>query len=517
MIRLSTILLTLMLSLTVSAANAGVCNAGVGGTGVSQDGIGGTGIINKGIGGTGDTANSGVGGTGVSPNKGIGGTGNTANSGVGGTGIVGVITGFASVCVNGEEVLYDNATKVDVDGQPANISALEVGQLVAIDSNNLGNALKASRISVSHLMIGEIQQINLADNTIQMMGKTINLAATINSKGLKINNLAKNQTLKLSGMVATNGQIFVSRIDVALKNTPTSISGVIDLAGRVNGIKIAQSKQFKPLNSGSLVTIVGEWNGSALQIKQMKENVVQRVLRDNADVIIQGVVSNHSNQIRLDHFDVATDNKTKIKGDESLINQSVIIRGKLNSIGKLNASSIEYSPSNKILDRGGNLRPALPDSKPNDLKPENLDKDHSKNDVNPIEKNPVEKVETNNRPEKQDTFSKPDAAPRPDKVEKPESIEKPTKIDKPETIEKPAKIEKSETFSKPEIIEKPIKIEKPEVLSKPEIVEKPIKIEKPELIEKPISIEKPEVFSKPQSIEKPITFEKPETTERPRH
>jgi hypothetical protein len=81
-------------------------------------GVGGTGaIVEGGVGGTGNTVSptkGGVGGTGKSErpaNGGVGGTGLQAG-GVGGTGIVGTITGFGSVCVNGLEVEYDHSTPV---------------------------------------------------------------------------------------------------------------------------------------------------------------------------------------------------------------------------------------------------------------------------------------------------------------------------------------------------------------------------------------------------------------------
>lgn len=95
--RLSATLAAIVLVLLASSANAGVCNSGIGGTGNQKDGIG----------GTGQQAHDGIGGTGISADSGIGGTGQQAQEGIGGTGIIGVITGFASVCVNGLEILYD--------------------------------------------------------------------------------------------------------------------------------------------------------------------------------------------------------------------------------------------------------------------------------------------------------------------------------------------------------------------------------------------------------------------------
>src|SRR3984957_18086835 len=70
--------------------------------------------------------------------RGIGGTGAPApgplisDRGIGGTGIVGVITGFGSVFVDGLEVAYAPGTPMTVDGEAGTPDALHVGQVAAI-------------------------------------------------------------------------------------------------------------------------------------------------------------------------------------------------------------------------------------------------------------------------------------------------------------------------------------------------------------------------------------------------
>src|ERR1700760_2738588 len=58
--------------------------------------------------------------------RGIGGPGQPARSlvaerGIGGTGIVGVVTGFASVCVDGLEVRVDRNVSVSINGAAASL------------------------------------------------------------------------------------------------------------------------------------------------------------------------------------------------------------------------------------------------------------------------------------------------------------------------------------------------------------------------------------------------------------
>jgi len=73
--------------------------------------------LDGGVGGTGQAAYGGVGGTGDAAYGGVGGTGAPGSEGgIGGTGIVGTITGFASVCVSGVEVHYDEAVPLAENG-----------------------------------------------------------------------------------------------------------------------------------------------------------------------------------------------------------------------------------------------------------------------------------------------------------------------------------------------------------------------------------------------------------------
>jgi hypothetical protein len=425
---------TLALASANASAAANVCNAGIGGTGIVKDGIGGTGNQSEGIGGTGQQANSG-----------IGGTGQQANSGVGGTGIVGIITGFASVCVNGLEVHYNNKTMVDVDGKSSSISALNIGQLVVIESVNNGDLLQAERISVSHMMVGKIEKIDAAQYTMQMLGQTVHYSSnTYGGADLKLN-----QTVQLSGLVAANNQLYALRVDAAAPNAPSSIAGVVDATGKINGVSIGSAK---PISAGSNVYVNGNWDGRALQASQIKESAMQRMLRSSDSVVIQGVAPAKDN-FNVQNQSITVDTKTKISGENTGNNQTVIVRGKVDGAGKINAQSIEYSSIGKILERGGSKRPT--GAELNHNKPI---KKHAEHDLNGSEK-----MDAKDRHDMLEPMQKPDKSERPEKIEKPE------KVERPEAIERPAKIERPETVARPEVIERPIKVERPEKFELPEI------------------------------------------------
>jgi Domain of unknown function (DUF5666) len=386
----------IILSLVLSTANAtsaetNICNRGIGGTGIQQDGIGGTG----------------------KQSEGIGGTGVQANSGVGGTGIIGVITGFASICVNGLEVHYDTQTSVDVDGVSSTIDALNIGQLVAIESSNQANQLKALRVSVSHIMVGKIEKVDATKNTIQMMGQTIHLSReTIASKDLK-----PNQLVKISGLVTANNLIHALRIDLAPPNTPSSIAGVMDETGKVNGVDVAANN---PIKTNRILQVSGHWDGRALQADQISESAMQRVLNSAERVVIQGIAPTTSGpQFNLQNQAINIDEVTKISGKNSGENQTIIVHGYVDRAGKITARSIEYANEKKVLERGGNKhRPNAADK----TKGERAER----GGVN------SEKKEIKDRLEKHEKVERPEKTDRPEKVERPEHTERPERPERHE-------------------------------------------------------------------------------------
>lgn len=127
-------------------------NGGVGGTGAPVQqrpgGTGGTGAVAEGVDGTYfDQRHGDVGGTGT-PILRPGGTG--------GTGIVGTITGFASICVNGMEVHYGKDVPVSENGAPASSGHLAIGQVVAVEAFATQRGLQAGRISILNVFEGPL-------------------------------------------------------------------------------------------------------------------------------------------------------------------------------------------------------------------------------------------------------------------------------------------------------------------------------------------------------------------------
>jgi Domain of unknown function (DUF5666) len=152
--------------------------------------------------------------------RGIGGTGSSfsdhlADRGIGGTGILGVVTGFASVCIGGIEVRYDGDVPVDLDGNPSQLDQLRVGQVVAIKAASpvAGTSLPswARAISVRTEVAGPIEAVEPGNGAMTIAGQRVVVSGT--TWGASRFGLGDWTTV--SGLRQPGGTIVASRLDDA--------------------------------------------------------------------------------------------------------------------------------------------------------------------------------------------------------------------------------------------------------------------------------------------------------------
>jgi len=260
------IILSFLWLIFTNSAAADICNisngSGIGGTGavayIGHNGMGGTGkpvqknqdkkttkplLFNNGIGGTGAIAKEGTG---------IGGTGAVANgnSGIGGTGspiqrvghIVGTITGFGSICVNGIEIHYSSDTAIQSGGQHINPeNAFAIGQVVSANVIGSGNEVIAKNIQVLHSVVGPVSSINIASNRLEILGQSVLLPTTLGS-GKSITTIHTGNYIKVSGLRDPNGNIIASRLDNVKATSPISVRGPVTQASatqfKIEGLTI---------------------------------------------------------------------------------------------------------------------------------------------------------------------------------------------------------------------------------------------------------------------------------------
>lgn len=249
-------------------------------------GIGGTGRApeSSGVGGTGApmTRGEAEGGRSSGTGSGMGGTGISAEgSGVGGTGIVGTITGFASICVNGVEIHYASDTPVEINGKSAKVADLALGQVVAVEAVGTGPEVAARRISVVHAVTGPLSRIDMDHGEAEVLGQTIELTdrtvlagrsrSTPGESDLQIGDF-----VQISGLRRRDGTVVSSRIEHVSARAEVSISGPIteiDQGGfHIFGLRVDPATETLPfeLAKGRIVQATGSIEAARLRTSRLR-------------------------------------------------------------------------------------------------------------------------------------------------------------------------------------------------------------------------------------------------------
>jgi hypothetical protein len=191
--------------------------------------------IGGGIGGTGMTCDpyGGIGGTGKNIGGGIGGTGMTCNNqvigGIGGTGIIGTITGFGSIIVNGIHIEYTNDQEVESILGSTTGSDLQIGQVVAVSASVQGDEIVADRIVMQTALAGEVQHIDVEAGEVTIANRTVTISDQWADR-IDLQSLQVGDTVVVSGQRDAGG-LFASRIDVNA-NVEASQSGYVTEVGQ---------------------------------------------------------------------------------------------------------------------------------------------------------------------------------------------------------------------------------------------------------------------------------------------
>jgi uncharacterized membrane protein YgcG len=152
---------------------------------------------------------------------GIGGTGLVAqNLGGAAVGIVGEITGFGSIFVNGFEVENDDSTIISVNGRKVLKHEFEIGEVVEVLTPDERPLTNAALINVRHEVIGPVSEIDRARNRFTILNQNVlieNLPANIEIGAF----------LAISGFRDDDGQIHATHI-AAAKRGSVLIRGQLD-------------------------------------------------------------------------------------------------------------------------------------------------------------------------------------------------------------------------------------------------------------------------------------------------
>lgn len=146
----------------------------------------------------------GIGGSGIVPGSG------GDEDGIGGSGIFGTVTGFGSLCVNGQRVIYEDDVTVTVDDRAMDVSELAVGQVVQVSTRRESDGIHAVAIDVQHDLSGPITEIG--ENFFEVMGERLELRPLASEVLVE---LEIGKRVSVSGLRGPDGRLIASRVDWA--------------------------------------------------------------------------------------------------------------------------------------------------------------------------------------------------------------------------------------------------------------------------------------------------------------
>ena len=239
----------------------------------------------------GNSGIGGVGGTGaVAGRPGLGGTG-ISEGGIGGTGIVGVITGFASICVNGVEIMFDANTPVLDNGQPASARQLAVGQVVAVRAASAGAATSARSIAMIHAAVGPLGAVNPTTGEFTILGQTGRVLYPDDLSGLKAQDW-----VRISGHRRAQGDIVASSIEPVAAQAQVQLIGLVsELSAeglRVMGTRVRMGSQLLPagLTLGQEVSVSGVWDGTFIEAQRVQLDPTRSGFGAVEQVVLEGYI-----------------------------------------------------------------------------------------------------------------------------------------------------------------------------------------------------------------------------------
>ena len=240
----------------------------------------------------------------------------------------GSITALNSATVNG--IRYDtNASNVLVNGQPAVVSDLRLGQVVRLGGEvNFSVALgSADEIQYNASVIGPVEDIDGTARRLLVMGQTVLIGVdTVFDPSIDpvtLNGLTLGATTQISGFLNANGDIMATRIEPDTTSTGAQLIGTVtelDLANMlftINQLTVDYSNATlidlpmgMPVN-GLLVIVRGSLVSGILVVDEIA-NIVNSSATPGERVHLGGIITRFASatDFDLNGFPITTDTST---------------------------------------------------------------------------------------------------------------------------------------------------------------------------------------------------------------
>ena len=284
----------------------------------------------------------------------------------------GTLTGFGSVVVNG--VRFDTSGAVfGIDGGSGTESDLRIGHVIVVKGtlDDDGTTGTADDVSFDDNVEGPIQSIDLAGNTMIVLGQTVRIdgdtAFDDNIAPASLEGLAVDDIVEVSGFVRADGSIAATRIERKPAGGEFEVMGVVsalnsaNMTFQINALVVdyssAQLDNFPggaPAN-GDLVEAKGTSLGAGgeLQATRVEFKADDIPGEDGDDVELEGFITRFadSSDFDVEGFPVQADAQTTYEGgtaNDLAVNVKVEVEGELNSSGVIVADRIEFKAASNI-------------------------------------------------------------------------------------------------------------------------------------------------------------------------
>ncbi len=246
---------------------------------------------------------SGIGGTGVSlPVKSdvLAQRNGEGESGIGGTGIVGVISGFGSICVNGIEIHYDSKIPIVEDGVLTDFNRLALGQTVSILATSITQNYYAKEIHVLHEVQGVVESVDSNNGVFNVLGQTVHLPENLLDK------ITVGDNVVISGNRLTDGSIEAARVEKHDVINHVSLIGTLEVDNssgnfRIGNQSIEFPKNHTDVKIGDEVRIQGILNDKILRVEKLEQNPRWSFPARVEQLLLQGYVRESTKaQINID-------------------------------------------------------------------------------------------------------------------------------------------------------------------------------------------------------------------------
>lgn len=279
----------------------------------------------------------------------------------------GPITGFGSVYVNG--VRYATAgADIEIDGVKSSLGDLQVGQVIDLKGVSQDGSARADVIRYHHNLEGPVTAIGVL--SFVAMGQTVHVSSetslgepiSIDPDLIKIKGLAIGDVVEVSGLIAADGSIEATRVDLRVNDGAYDVYGTaseVDATPktfRINALVVdyssASIEDFPsgaPTN-GDLVLVTGlEFGeGGEFLATRVELRYDQEVMPKSGDMVnVQGVVTDFvsATEFVVAGFPVTTTSATVYENGtvaDLAADVEVCVVGTLDANGVLVATRIRF-------------------------------------------------------------------------------------------------------------------------------------------------------------------------------